>query len=780
MGCTQSRIDHEESVSRCKERKILMKEALAARNLFAAAHSGYAVALKNTGMALTSYAQGETQIPDPIIPHVGTGGTTTSLPTGTKPPPPLEDPLPPPSPPQDPLPPPPPLPSFSPSPLLLRSTTMPDFPVSKRGVSKMESISIPEDADFEEEIRHGKENGVDAKEWNLIRKKNGKAVRNSGEDVVVGNNNNHHMDDGVAKPSPSPPRAPPMAPPPPPDLKGAAWDYFFDVDTMGRPSLDDNYEIKEDEEEEEEGEEDDDDEMGSESTDGYGDLGVRRGNGGMEFKTPEKVGGMDFKTPEKVRGMKAVEEEEDEVETPVTPPAIRQFVHANTAPPDVNAIRFPKPGNGVDLVKVIEDIDEYFLKAEASALEVSKMLEANRFQYHCNFADNKAPIDHAAMVMRVITWNKAASNGPAENYEDNETHAIVLDKLLAWEKKLYDEVKAGELMKLEYQRKVKALNRQKKRGAGAESLEKTKAAVSHLHTRYIVDMQSMDSTVAEVNDLRDRQLYPKLVELVHGMAKMWESMLSYHHSQLKIVMDLRSLDISLTPKETSIGHHTQTRELLSVIERWKTEFEKLVTHQKQYIKTLNSWLKLNLIPIESSLKEKPSSPLRIQNPPVQSLLHNWCDYLDKLPEELPRTAITSFAAVINGIINHQEEEMKLKDRYEETKKEHMRKSQAFEDWYHRHRRKSQAFDELDPDIGGVMNGKDPVSERRFVVESLKKRMEEEKEEYDKHCLQVREKSVGGLKTRLPELFRAMADFAHCSAQAYGELISIIQSQKVNG
>lgn len=69
---------------------------------------------------------------------------------------------------------------------------------------------------------------------------------------------------------------------------------------------------------------------------------------------------------------------------------------------------------------------------------------------------------------------------------------------------------------MEYQRKVSIFNRQKKRGVSAESLEKTKAAVSHLHTRYIVDMQSMDSTVLEVNELRDQQLYPKLAELVDG------------------------------------------------------------------------------------------------------------------------------------------------------------------------------------------------------------------------------------------------------------------------
>lgn len=71
-------------------------------------------------------------------------------------------------------------------------------------------------------------------------------------------------------------------------------------------------------------------------------------------------------------------------------------------------------------------------------------------------------------------------------------------------------------MKLEYQRKVAALNKLKKRGANSEALEKAKAAVSHLHISYIVDMQSMDSTVSEINRLRDEQLYPKLVQLVDG------------------------------------------------------------------------------------------------------------------------------------------------------------------------------------------------------------------------------------------------------------------------
>lgn len=50
--------------------------------------------------------------------------------------------------------------------------------------------------------------------------------------------------------------------------------------------------------------------------------------------------------------------------------------------------------------------------------------------------------------MRVITWNRSFKGFPDADdkkddfdSEENETHATVLDKMLAWEKKLYDEVK---------------------------------------------------------------------------------------------------------------------------------------------------------------------------------------------------------------------------------------------------------------------------------------------------------------------------------------------------
>lgn len=74
------------------------------------------------------------------------------------------------------------------------------------------------------------------------------------------------------------------------------------------------------------------------------------------------------------------------------------------------------------------------------------------------------------------------------------------------------------------------------------------------------------------------------------------------------------------------------------------------------------------------------------------------------------------------------------------------------------------------------NPKDPISEKRFVVESLRKRLEDEVEAHRKLCVQVRDKSLNSLKIRLPELFRAMSDYSHACFDGYERLRLITQSQ----
>ncbi|KAJ6790706.1 uncharacterized protein M6B38_247645 [Iris pallida] len=708
MGCNTSKIEGEEALSRCRERRRLMKDSVSSRNAFAAAHSAYTISLKNAGGSLSDFAQGEvllypssssytpsvptTSSASPSVPTPSVAAATTVAPSDAALPPP-----------------PPPLHDFAPP--LQRAASMPQIPLPKKHKHHPAVSAIEEgDADDEKDV-----------------------------------------DDETDKRS-SPYIPPPRSAPAAAHSGASVWlgEYIFDTHNIPSPSL------------------------------GHPDEPLQ--------PPPRNV------TPEPVE--KAVIEERPPASLQPLPagqhakPAIKKQKAAAAAVTPAagegkkgRVVAPAAMGPKVDLLQVLNELDDHFLKASESAHEVWKMLEAPRLHYHSNFADNRGHIDHSARVMRVITWNRSVKGLLEEEDEkeedfdnDEESHATILDKMLAWEKKLYDEVKTGELMKIEYNRKVALLSKQRKRGAGPDTLEKSKAAVSHMHTRLVVDMQSMDSTVSEINRLLNKQLYPMLVDLLQGMENMWRTMYMHHSSQRKIAADLRNLDVSVAPKETSEQHHDRTVQLWKVLRDWHSHFQKLVRHQKGYVRALSGWLKLSLVPVEAggSLKENVPSP-----PPsgatsgsgIEPLLHAWHDLLEKLPDELASAAIYGFSEVVHTIMMIQEDELKMKEKCEETRRDYTRKSRAFEDWSQKYmeKRAARAASSTEAAAGG---DQDPVGDRKAAVDALKLKLADEEEAYRKTCKQVREKSVGSLKTHLPELFRAMSEFSMACSEMYSKILSV--------
>ncbi|KAJ4917832.1 hypothetical protein Rs2_03382 [Raphanus sativus] len=755
MGCAQSKIENEEAVTRCKERKQFMKDAVVARNAFAAAHSAYAMALKNTGAALSDYAHGEFLVSNhhSSSSAAAAAAAASSVPTAVSPPPPsstavisnsvassssaaeISQPMP------ETLPPPPPPPPLP----LQRAATMPEMNGRSGGPpgSGLSGAIIEEDDD-------GDDDSEVENHDRLVRKSKSRGGSTRGRPMIDDDDDDrrHHHHNQEAPPPPLPQSmAANSRPIPPPrqhqQQEHLVYDYFFASENIPGTTLEDTPPPPQPH---------------------------------AKPAPPQPV------SPSSEEDDELDEEEEEEEDEPVVerkPPVVEERPKASVELEKVANFRGMKkpiggerrggggrfPATATNLANVFNELDDNFLKASESAHEVSKMLEATRLHYHSNFADNRGHIDHSARVMRVITWNRSFRGLPnTDNVgkddfdsEENETHATVLDKLLAWEKKLYDEVKQGELMKIEYQKKVAHLNRVKKRGGQSDSLERAKAAVSQLHTRYIVDMQSMDSTVSEINRLRDEQLYVKLFHLVEAMGKMWEMMQMHHQRQAEISKVLKSLDVSQAVKETNDHHHETNHPAPGRGTR--------MAHAL-YIKSLGGWLKLNLIPIESTLKEKVSSPPRVPNPAIQKLLHAWYDRLDKIPDEMARTAIINFAAVVSTIMQQQEEEMKLRDRCEETRKELGRKIRQFEDWYHKYMQKRGPEDMNADGSEGDNEHKDEVVVRQFNVEQIKKRLEEEEEAYQRQSQQVREKSIASLRTRLPELFQAMSEVAYSCSDMY--------------
>ncbi|KAL5220161.1 hypothetical protein ABZP36_024874 [Zizania latifolia] len=62
MGCTHSKVEDEEAVKRCKDRRKLMKQLVQSRVDLAAAHTAYLQALRNTGATLRQFAEVESAL----------------------------------------------------------------------------------------------------------------------------------------------------------------------------------------------------------------------------------------------------------------------------------------------------------------------------------------------------------------------------------------------------------------------------------------------------------------------------------------------------------------------------------------------------------------------------------------------------------------------------------------------------------------------------------------------------------------------------------------------
>lgn len=260
------------------------------------------------------------------------------------------------------------------------------------------------------------------------------------------------------------------------------------------------------------------------------------------------------------------------------------------------------------------------------------------------------------------------------------------------------------------------------------------------------------------------------------MATMWGIMHSHHEKQLNIMKLLRSSD-SQFPLETSEHHHDRTYQLLLVMQEWESQFQKSINNQKGFIKALYTWLKLNLTLLnDSDIKENISSP---KSCPIQILLHAWNDRLEKLPDEFARIAIANFVAAVDSLYQRQQEELVLKRKCDEIRKEYTRKSTQFDQWESKYSKRKR-LDEFDPNrTEGDCNEADEVlKEKKRLLIELEKRLDEEKDAFERHCLHVRQKSLRCLKNDLLELFRTMTDFSLECSKMYSELSYVVHKLRL--
>lgn len=71
-------------------------------------------------------------------------------------------------------------------------------------------------------------------------------------------------------------------------------------------------------------------------------------------------------------------------------------------------------------------------------------------------------------------------------------------------------------MRVLYNRKCEQLNRLSKMGAEAEKLESVEVFIRKLSVKIQIAIQIVGSISSKINQVRDEELYPQVIELIHG------------------------------------------------------------------------------------------------------------------------------------------------------------------------------------------------------------------------------------------------------------------------
>ncbi|KAK6118025.1 hypothetical protein DH2020_048228 [Rehmannia glutinosa] len=318
--------------------------------------------------------------------------------------------------------------------------------------------------------------------------------------------------------------------------------------------------------------------------------------------------------------------------------------------------------------------------------------------------------------------------------DGNATHCSTVERLYAWEKKLYQEVKNAEQLKLEHEKKAAILRKLEMKNADYIKTEKAKKEVEKLESQMMVALQAIETTSTEIIKLRESELYPQLFQLVMGLMSMWRSMYEFHQVQTHIVQQLKYLNFIPSIEPTSEIHRQSTLQLELEAQQWHLSFCNLMKAQRDYIQSLTGWLRLSLFQVGNN----PINKTTKQDSTIYPFCEEWQLAINNAPDKVASEGIKSFLTVIHAIVVQQAEEQKQKRRSDSVFKELEKKAGELRSLENKHGPYSIL------ETSGDSN-KDPVREKRAKVEILRAKAADEKSKYEKSIGVTRAMTMNNLQ-----------------------------------
>ncbi|KAE9608228.1 hypothetical protein Lal_00003511 [Lupinus albus] len=432
---------------------------------------------------------------------------------------------------------------------------------------------------------------------------------------------------------------------------------------------------------------------------------------------------------------------------------------------DTKAMPIVVRKNAKTLEGIVEELDDYFLKASACVKEIAVLIDISVGDTLLwqNSGHHNRKGGNSAKVFSVLSWSRSKSpqftrdaaecSAPGEPCRPG-AHCATLKKLYEAEKKLFKAVKEEEIAKLEFERKSLLLQKQEDENIDWVKIEKTRSSVENLESVLVSQGQFISETTSSILELIDEELTPQLVALTAGLTQMWSTMHECHQAQELISHKLSNLSDNQNTLLNSEYHHQATVQFEAEASYWYNSFCKLVKTQKEYVKTLCKWIQLTKHLRDGDEGSDNSSRIR-------TICAQWKDGLEQLPDKDAADAIKDLLSAIRSIIAQQTEEDNILKKLEKLERRLERCMNSLTEM-------TKKFDgsfENDGDIAVNMSPRHPLSVKKTKAETLKKQVESVKADYLDSIQCSRVMTLNHLKTTLPRVFQSLMAFSSASAEA---------------
>ncbi|XP_048226484.1 protein ALTERED PHOSPHATE STARVATION RESPONSE 1 isoform X2 [Ricinus communis] len=493
------------------------------------------------------------------------------------------------------------------------------------------------------------------------------------------------------------------------------------------------------------------------------------------FRSPDSI--LSTKSPDEDSVRKRVSFEVEETSTTM------EDVESSSKPSSLTTLS----AHGTrDLQEVVMEIRDEFETASSYGKEVASLLEVGKLPYQrrttllrvilsrilylvSSHPPTRPSVQISSKTMKIA---KAYSGEPGNHFDMRSKNlSATLEKLYAWEKKLYKEVKDEERLRITYEKQCKRLKTLDEHGAESSKIDATQASIRKLLTKINVTIRAVDAISSKIHRLRDEELQPQITELIHGLIRMWKSMLRCHQKQFQALMEskVRSLRANTGLRRDSSLRATLVLETELI--NWCNCFNKWVNTQKSYVESLNEWLLRCLLiePEETADGIAPFSPSRMGAPPIFVLCNDWYQAMVTISEKGVENAMLEFASSLHKLWERQDEEQRQRTKAEYLTKDFEKRLRTLRMERGRIEHEQNALSDKSMSKAPSGNGVSPLDDLQVDLDSMRKKLEEERGRHKEAAKLVHDAASGSLQAGLVPIFEALGNFTSEVLKAHEEV-----------